>query len=144
MTEMAYETFVWFPPSQNVKRRNSVEPAISSEDVFFASKISKLRSSFVFEKNSVVIDFFKHNYSLVDWLMQGRAILVKHFGGDARFVLKAVNGICRNDEQHLVVYIQTQMAVEEAMENLDKFDTEWFFDQIDFVGDKVIFNLAFV
>lgn len=104
--------------------------------------ISKLRRLFVFCADSAVTDFFILNPDLANWLVRSQAVLTKHFDADTKFLLKPALHTAGNDHPRMVVYIQTRLPVADAMERLDAFDEEWLFDQIDFIGNKIIFNLA--
>lgn len=104
--------------------------------------ISKLRSLFIFCDDSVIISFFSQHQDLAAWLVRGQAVLAKHFGADTKFLLKPAHRIADDDHPRMVVYIQTHLPVADAMARLDAFDEEWLLDQIDFIGNKIIFNLA--
>lgn len=119
-----------------------VSTSVQNGSAITVSPISKLRRLFVFDQERAIAEFFECNRSLVDWLIQSREVLLKHFGADVKFVLKIVKGVYSDSDPHLVVYIQTHTPVVEATDKLDAFDNEWFFDQIDLIGNKVIFNLA--
>lgn len=82
--------------------------------------------------------------SLLDWLVRSHAVLIAYFGSNAKFVLEAVDDPDVTGATNLVVYIMTRLAIDEAKRKLDAFDNDWFFDQIDMVGNKIFFNLAFV
>jgi len=123
-------------------KSNGLYSSVQSAPSIVPSLMSKFRQLFVFDQERAIAEFLECNRSLVDWLIQGREVLIKHFSTDAKFVLKVVKDIYGDSDTHLVVYIQTHMPVAEAMEKLDAFDNEWFFDQIDIIGNKVIFNLA--
>jgi len=45
--------------------------------------------------------------------------------------------------KELFAYIRTSLPVDEALSRLDKFDEEWFLDQLDRAGGRFNFNLEF-
>lgn len=61
---------------------------------------------------------------------------------DTKFLLKPALHTAGSVTINMVVLHQTRLPVADAMERLDAFDEEWLFDQIDFIGNKIIFNLA--
>lgn len=104
--------------------------------------ISKLRDLFVFCDDLAITTFFAQHQDLAVWLVRAWGILAKHFGADTNYLLKPSQRIPGDDSPRFVVYIQTHLLVADAMERLDAFDEEWLLDQIDFIGNKIIFNLA--
>lgn len=118
------------------------EPILSWYRNGTIAAVSKLRRLFVFCDDSVITNFFAHNADLADWLVRGQAVLAKHFDADTKFMLKPAHHTAGDDYPQFVVYIQTHLPVAEAMARLDAFDEEWLLDQIDFIGNKIIFNLA--
>lgn len=114
------------------------------QETLAATKVSHLLSLFELSSTASLAALEMFDPSYIDWLLQSHAALTAHFGAEAKFVLDAIDDPDIAGNTQLAVYIKTRIPVDEAMRRLEQFDNDWFFDQIDFVGNKIFFNLAFV
>lgn len=79
---------------------------------------------------------------LLEFLLESYQQLRRYFGSESSFGLEVVHDPEINrPNDFLFVYIRTSLDVDEAMGRLDRFDDDWYLDQIDSFGALVNFNL---
>ena len=95
--------------------------------------------------NAAAVGRFLHAYpQLIEVLLEAHVYLQKYFGPDPQVTLKVVSDPEVEGVEELFAYILTSLLVDEALARLDRFDEEWFLDQLDRVGGRFNSNLEFV
>lgn len=85
-----------------------------------------------------LLSFLGEKLTLADILLEAPSQVAQYFGENAELSLEV-------DDGYLFAYIHVQADdVDEALQLLDTFDTEWFIDQLDLVGHRFNFNLKFI
>jgi len=96
-------------------------------------------------RDAAAVSGFLHAHpQIVEILLEAEAHLQKHFGPDSQIELAVVSDPEVEGEEQLFAYILTSLPVDEALARLDRFDEEWFLDQLDRTLGRLNFNLEFV
>ena len=130
--------------SEELPKRRALDSYSELVNVISTSKIASVLEKYEVPDITKTTTFLIGNLSLVDVLLQGHAALVHQFGSDTRFLLEVIPELDVASESYLRVGIETSLPVNEAAKKLDAFDKAWFFDQIEVVGSKLVFNLNFI
>jgi hypothetical protein len=77
---------------------------------------------------------------LINFLQESYDRLLKLFGTTAKFALEVVRDPEAQYKQ-LMVYINTSLPVDAALNRLDRLDHEWFLDHVKSLGHLINFNL---
>ncbi len=107
-------------------------------------QISKLGNIYDIEGEGKdeVIDFVSTNFFLYELLLEAIPVFKACFGPDMRIDL-----VLRRDPeegfQELFGYIHQARAIEETRSSLERFDNEWFLENLERTQGKLNFNLLF-
>jgi hypothetical protein len=88
--------------------------------------------------------FLRTHPQLVDILLEAYVYLQRHFGPDPQVVLEVVSDPEVEDWDELFAYILTSLPADQTLAQLDRFDQEWFLDQLDRTQGLLNFDVEFV
>ena len=112
-------------------------------DADIRRRLDKLRQIYSVRDATAVVRFLRLCPSLVDVLMEAQSQLECHFGADPQVVLEVVSDP-EGERDELFAYVRTSVSVGESLARLDRFDEEWFLDQLDRVNGQLNFDLEYV
>lgn len=105
-------------------------------------KLKQIANIYKIYEPDQVYPFLTRNGFLGDVLLEALPQLQRNFGPDMH-----VDLVLRSDPeepyQELFGYVHTQGSIEDAHDNLDMFDDEWFLDNLQRTRGLLNFNLAF-
>lgn len=104
------------------------------------ARLSELDSLYHYRGKEQVREYLVAHPPLIDFLQDSYPHLLRCFGPDVTYVLEVVEDP-EGDHRNLFVYICTSLEIEQALSGLDKFDDEWFLNQIGRLNGSVNFNL---
>lgn len=107
-----------------------------------SSDFDQLEQTYSYRNKRRVQKFLRNHPELVKFLVDSREPLRQYFGAESRYFLKVV----RDPEassvlEALFVNIRTDMSAEDALNQLDEFDRNWYFDNVHWLGDTLNFSL---
>ncbi|PKO20971.1 MAG: hypothetical protein CVU38_17310 [Chloroflexi bacterium HGW-Chloroflexi-1] len=111
------------------------------------AKLHQLLEFYAVENADEVRRFLRVYPDAPDVLLEARPYIEKIFGPTTQVVLEVTfdpDSESHRDSVELFGNIQTSLSVEEALERLNQFDSEWFLAQLARAGGRLNFNLAFV
>ena len=103
----------------------------------------ELQELYEYRNSDAVVRYLQSHPQLINFLQESHYYLLKHFESTSKFALEVIHDP-EAQHQQLIVYINTPMSVDEALNRLDKLDTEWFLDHINSVGHLINFNLEII
>lgn len=90
-----------------------------------------------------VFTFLNKNIELSSVLIEAYTRIVEYFGSDPYVELRLIADPDSHAYEQIVAYVRVSLPVAEALELLREFDEKWFLDQIELVGNKLTFDVAF-
>ncbi len=102
-----------------------------------------LRELFEYRNHDKMALYLRMYPELTSFLEESRYYLTKHFGVAAKFTLEVVRDP-EAQQQQLMVYINTALPVDQALQRLEKLDDEWFLDHTNHLGHLINFNLEVI
>lgn len=120
---------------------HALKQSSTARGVIEGSRLPELEDLYTFRNPVAVRRFLLHHPHLIDLLLEAHPYLAKSFGQDPQVALEVVHDREVADWTQLVAYIVTSLPVDQALDELDEFDDEWFLDQVDQAGDLFNFNL---
>ena len=103
----------------------------------------ELRQVYSFRDATAVVRFLRVRPSLVGVLLEAQSQLESHFGANPQVVLEVVSDP-EGERDELFAYVRTSASVDESLARLDRFDEDWFLDQLDRVNGRLNFDLEYV
>lgn len=103
----------------------------------------ELRQVYSFRDATAVVRFLRVRPNLIDVLLEAQSQLECHFGANPQVVLEVVSDP-EGERDELSAYVRTSASVDESLARLDRFDEEWFLDQLDRVNGQLNFDLEYV
>jgi hypothetical protein len=95
------------------------------------SVIRSLQRLFVFRGHHDVETMLEDSPQLVPLLIEAHKEVGRIFGKNALLILEVVrNPEARDDSPEIVLYIETVLPVQAAMEQLARLDDEWWLDRV--------------
>jgi hypothetical protein len=92
-------------------------------------------------RNSDEVTHYLQSYpALINFLQESYRHLLKQFGATATYALEVVRDPEAQYKQ-VVVYINTSLPVDAALNRLDRLDHEWFLGHVKSIGHLINFNL---
>lgn len=110
-------------------------------DIIESTRLPGLEDLYTFRNSVAVRHFLLCHPHLIDLLFEAYPHLARCFGPNPQVALEVVQDPEVADWTQLVAYILTSLPVNQALDRLDRFDDEWFLDQVDQVDDLFNFNL---
>lgn len=104
------------------------------------SRLSDLDNFYEYREKAQVKDYLVAHPTLINFLQDSYSQLYKYFGSKTTYTLEIVHDP-ENTHKILFVYICTFLAVNQALSALNRFDDEWFLDQIDRLDNSINFNI---
>lgn len=108
------------------------------------AQLHQLEEIYSLRQPAAVRRFLRTHSQLVEVLLDAYVYLQRHFGPDPQVVLEVVGDPEVDDWDELFAYVLTSLSVDEALAQLDRFDEEWFLDQLDRIDGQLNFDLEFV
>ena len=108
------------------------------------ARLNQLEDKYTLRQPAAVRHFLRIHPHLVNVLLEGYTHLQRHFGANSQVVLEIVSDPEVEKGDELFTYIHTSFPPDEAQAKLDKFDQDWFLDQLDHVAGKLNFDVQFV
>lgn len=112
-------------------------------DADIQRRTDELRQVYSFRDATAVVLFLRVRPNLVDVLLEAQSQLECHFGANPQVVLEIVSDP-EGERDELFAYVRTCASVDDSLARLDRFDEEWFLDQIDRVNGQLNFDLEYV
>jgi hypothetical protein len=106
--------------------------------------LQRLAESYAFRDEATVRSFLHDHPQVIEVLLEAYTRLQGYFGPDLRVTLEVVRDPEVEDLGELFAYIATSLPVCDALTQLNRFDGNWFLDQLDRVDGLLNFNLEFV
>lgn len=88
-----------------------------------------------------VMGYLERYSWLPRFLVTAAEMLDRYFPQGTKYVLEFFTDPEQEDWDELFVNIRSELPIDEALDRLDAFDSDWFLDQIDKVGGVVNFNV---
>jgi hypothetical protein len=121
---------------QTVRSRNIPIFEVSADTV----SSNKLEELYEYRNGDEVTHYLQSYPKLIDFLQESYRHLLKQFGATAKYALEVVRDPEAQYKQ-LVVYINTSLPVDAALNRLDQLDHEWFLGHVKSIGHLINFNL---
>lgn len=102
-----------------------------------------LEQHYIFRNRPDVINFAVDNSFLLQPLHEACEQIRNYFGESAQAVLEVVTDPEFAEDQELVIFIRTNLSPDEAFENLERMDDEWWLDVPVNVRKKLCINVEF-
>ena len=90
-------------------------------------EIGLLADRYAFDDDGTVVDFLRRHPGVVTTLLQASDVIPRYFG-PSPVVLELVRDPKARDDVELYARIQTDLAVDAALERLRRFDEDWWLD----------------
>jgi hypothetical protein len=116
---------------------------IAASTVLSRDIMHQLEEIYSFRHAAAVRRFLRAYPQLVEVLLGAHDYLQKYFGPDPQVTLQVVSDPEVEGVDELFAYILVSLPANEALAQLNRFDEEWFLDQLDRVGGRFNFNLEF-
>lgn len=93
-------------------------------------------------KPEIVKAFLEENRFLIPVIEEASAKLVEYFGAETPQVLE-VRSQAEDEASDLFLYVRTDLPLSEALATLDRFDEEWWFDEMDRSRNRMVIKLGY-
>lgn len=125
-----------------ISARTSVEPTTQKQ---YKSILDNSIEGVTFRNKDSIIAFFEQYPEITTKLFEARENILKFFPNHS-FALELMADLENEneDDSQLILYIQTTLSPDEAIERLDKFDDEWWLDVDIAVQEKVCLTLEYL
>jgi hypothetical protein len=124
--------------------RSTRQPSASKSDVESAREHIKFVSLVYSGLTGGVRNRLKSQPELAEFLVAAYVPLIMSFGDIPRLRLSEFSDPeSEGSHSTLVVNVQTQLSVDDAMRRLDSFDNSWFLEHMDDVAGRITFVLSF-
>ena len=107
------------------------------------ARLNELDNYYEYRGMAKVRDYLLAHPDLIDFLKDSYFQLDKYFGSETAYTLEVVHDP-ENPQKMLFVYISTSLSRDQALSALDRFDDEWFLGQVEYIGNRLNFNLEIV
>src|SRR5579859_7803164 len=111
----------------------------ASSDAFYPN----IGNLYIFRETNVVISFLEENPFLMP-LLQEAYTQTKEYFPDSDLALEVINSSEAIGEEQLFVFIVVKGNAEEASQEIDHLDQEWWLDNMKRAQDKLCIALEFV
>jgi hypothetical protein len=101
---------------------------------------NKLEELYEYRNSDEVTDYLQSYPALIAFLQESYRYLLKQFGATATYALEVVRDPEAQYKQ-LVVYINTSLPADAALNRLNRLDHEWFLGHVKSIGHLINFNL---
>ncbi len=100
---------------------------------------------YTLRRSDEVVDFLLRHQSLLEILEEAPTQIHRHFGdGISSLVLEAVKDPEAEDDEELILFIQTVLPVDQALQKLDRVDDTWWLEAGSRTQGNLGMNLEFV
>ncbi|HSK73193.1 MAG TPA: hypothetical protein VK892_15955 [Pyrinomonadaceae bacterium] len=130
--------------TDSVQNVSVVEQLQNGFAAHIRARAEHLAEDYLVKNPQEVGGFIGENFFLLDILEEIPRQISKYFGSDQRLVLKVSYQPDYPDSAELWVDILTELSANEALPLLDKFDEEWWLENLDKTDCKLNINLKFV
>lgn len=123
-----------------ISARTSVEPATQKQ---FKSILDNSIEGVTFRNKDSITAFLDQYPEITTKLFEARENILKFFPNHS-FALEVMADPENEDDPQLILYIQTTLSPDEAIERLDKFDDEWWLDVDIAIQEKVCLTVEYL
>jgi hypothetical protein len=116
----------------------------ASTELAHVAAMQQIEKWYQFSGAKEVKNYLNQHRELVPVLIEAFSALQRIFGPNPTVVLEAITDPELEWLVQLHGNIVTSLLPQDALTQLDKFDSEWFFSQYDRIGNNLNFNLHFV
>jgi hypothetical protein len=100
---------------------------------------------YTFRRPEEVVDFLLRHSSLLEILEKAPEQIQRHFGDAiSSLVLEAVKDPETEDDEELILFIQTALPIDQALQRLDRLDDTWWLETGSRTQGNLGMNLEFV
>jgi len=110
----------------------------------FDTPINGLGEWYDFRDYAAVRGYLRDHPSLCDVLEEAREKIARFFGPDVDLILDLVTGFEADDDKRLFVFVQTDLAVNEALDRLDALYEQWWIDALSRVSPKLSIDVEYL
>jgi len=90
---------------------------------------NKLKNIYILEGDvNEICEYLSKNKELWTWILDKIPTKLNQYFPEAKLVLKKIPSFEENEKSEILIYIQTHLNPEEAIEKLFQFDEEWWLD----------------
>lgn len=118
----------------------SVSSIVVEEEAANTARSYRLEDLYEHRDREEIAHYLQSYPRLIDFLHESYGHLLKLFGASTRFALEVVRDPEAQYKQ-LIVYINTSLPVDAALNRMDRLDREWFLDHFKSIGHRINFNL---
>lgn len=128
-----YKFVFWLPSDPSIKPEQASLQEID---------LQTLEKSYKIIEPERVFEFLKERQYLLPLLLEAREEILKYFP-QSSLSLELKADPEAEDNSQLILYIQTNLPFKEALDQLDKFDEQWWLDKVDQAKGNLCIDLAF-
>jgi hypothetical protein len=87
------------------------------------------QGGYILRRPNEVIEFLSRHSSLVEILEEAPRQIHRHFGdGTSSLILEVIQDPDAEGDEELILFIQTKLPVDQALQRLDRLDDMWWLD----------------
>lgn len=116
----------------------------SSVVVAREAELQQLQEFYIFREPALIRQFLRTHEPLIEVLFEAWPHLHQYFGPDLQVALEVVSDPEVENWDELFAYILTPFSSDEALARLNRFDQDWFLDQLSQVDGKLNFDVEFI
>src|SRR5882672_3201427 len=105
--------------------------------------LGQLDDLYQFRNQGEVKDYLRRCDYVIDVLLEAPEQIKSRFGRDAQIVLEVITDP-EDGDRKLFAFILTPLAVEEAMDRLEKLDEEWWLDASERAEGQLIVDVELI
>lgn len=99
--------------------------------------IDKLKALYQFADNNSIVRFLQHKSKLIDTLEKIPVKLLEYFFCDDELILEVFNDPEETDSEYIQIMVITKSSITDAFDRIEKFETEWFYKNVDFLDPEI-------
>jgi hypothetical protein len=119
-----------------ISREETLSPYPSSE-------LERLEWLYILRRRSEVIKFLMDNIFLLPLLQEAYERIRNYFGKSAQIFLEIITDPEVTGDQELVIFIRTNLSLDEAFKKLEQLDREWWLDAPTNAREKLCIDVEF-
>ena len=111
---------------------------------FLNSQFQKISELYTFRSGSLqILNFLIRNEKLLHFVIEAKAHISDYFPED-ELILEIISDPEEDEDEEIVIYVRTNLQVEEALPKLNEFDESWFLNAITVYGENLCIDLEYV
>ncbi|MCD6163614.1 MAG: hypothetical protein J7K40_14530 [candidate division Zixibacteria bacterium] len=100
-------------------------------------RVDNLKTLYQFADSDSIVRFLQNKSMLIDTLEKIPINLLKYFFYDDDLVLETFNDPEETDSEYIQIKVITKSSVTDAFDRIEKFETEWFYENVDFLDPEI-------